>query len=212
MFQAGGGGRSRVRVLHVSPDAPAVDIYVDGSKAVSNLSYGQVSQYGELSSGRHNFKVFQTGAGPQGKAVIDADVELSGGQDYTVAAVGTVQNIQPKVLNDTTQAPGRNRAKVRVFHASPDAPAVDVAVPGGPTLFKNLSFGDATQFQEVDAGTVNLDIRPSGTTQSVTSVPNYSLDSGNLYTFVAMGMLKGTPSFRIMPIVDSGRMRTGMGM
>ena len=209
MFEAG-GKKTRVRVLHASPDAPPVDIYVDDSKAFTNLSYGQLSQYTELSPGTHNFKIYPGGTGGQGRAIIDGDVDLEGGTDYTLSAIGTVQNIKPKILVDTTPAPGRNKAKARVLHASPDAPAVDVGIPGGPTLFKNISFGEATDFAEVDAGTVSLDIRPTGTMQSVMSVPNYSLDSGNLYTFVAMGMLKGTPAFKVMPIVDSARMRTGM--
>jgi hypothetical protein len=210
MFQA--GGRPRVRALHASPDAPPVDIFVDGSKVIANLSYGQLSSYAELPEGRHNVKVFAASSGGQGKTVIDTDVNLDMGKDYTVAATGTLHDIKPVVMLDSTAAPGRNRAKVRVFHASPDAPPVDVAAPNGPTLFKDVSFGSVTPFEEVDSGKVSLAIRRSGTTQMVMNVPNFNLDGGTLYTFVALGLVQGSPPFMILPIADSGRMRTGMGM
>lgn len=201
---------ARVRALHTSPDAPAVDIYVDGAMAITGLSFGEFSDYAELPAGMRNVQVKPAGAGPGGQSVIDVDLELTGGQDYTVAAVGMLANIQPVVLLDSTAAPGPNMAKVRVFHASPDAPAVDVGVPGGPTLFQNLSFKEVTPFQAVDAGTVDLEVRPAGSMQSVMSIPDVSLQGGSLYTFVALGMLRGTPSFRVMPIVDTARMRMPM--
>jgi hypothetical protein len=197
-----GRGMPRVRVLHTSPDAPAVDIFVDDMPAIAGLSFGQLSSYAELPSGAHNVKVFPAGMGPGGTAVIDPAVDVEPGVDYTVAAVGTVANIQAKVLKDSTPMPGSGMAKVRVFHASPDAPAVDVGVPGGPVLFEGITFKEATSFEEVDAGVVDLEIRPSGGMEPVMVIPGVSLDAGNAYTFVALGMLVGTPSFRVMPIID----------
>src|SRR3712207_261971 len=32
-------GTARVRVVHMSPDAPAVDVLVDGQRAISNLAF-----------------------------------------------------------------------------------------------------------------------------------------------------------------------------
>mgnify|MGYP000285877340 CR=1 FL=1 len=61
-------------------------------------------------------------------------------------------------------------AQVRVVHNSPDAPAVDVAVAGGPVLFSNVAFPDATGFAEVDAGT-------------------YDLEAGTVYDVFAIGTL-----------------------
>jgi hypothetical protein len=192
----------RVRVLHASPDAPAVDIYVDRSPAIMNLSFGMVSDYAELPSGSHNVQVFPAGMGGKGNAVISADVELASGQDYTVTAVGMLANIQAMVLTDTTAMPGMNMAKVRVLHVSPDAPAVDVAVTGGPVLFMNIPFKSGTPWQEVQSGMVDLEIRPTGSLEPVLTIPNVTVSAGNAYTFVALGLLRGMPSFRIMPIVD----------
>jgi hypothetical protein len=197
-----GKGMPRIRVLHTSPNAPAVDIFVDDMPAITGLSFGQLSDYAELPSGAHNVKVFPAGIGLTGEPVIDTALDVEAGIDYTVAAIGTLENIDAKVLKDSTSVPGPGMAKVRVFHASPDAPPVDVAVPGGPVLFEGITFKEATSFEEVDAGVVDLEVRPSGSLEPVMGIPGVSLDAGNAYTFVALGMLLGTPAFRVLPIVD----------
>ena len=46
---------ARVRVLHASPDAPAVDVYLDGSKvsALTNVPFGAISDYLAIPAGSH---------------------------------------------------------------------------------------------------------------------------------------------------------------
>ena len=199
-------GMPRLRALHASPDAPAVDVYVDGLPAITNLSYAQISDYAELSVGSHNVSVFPAGLGAQGSPVITVDVNLSAGQDYTAAAIGRLENIMALVLLDSTSMPGPNMAKARILHASPDAPAVDVGILGGPTLFRNIRFGQATPFEEVSSGLVTVDIRPSGGRESVMTIPDVSVEPGNAYTIVALGMLTGMPPFATLTIADRIRL------
>ena len=199
-------GMPRLRALHASPDAPAVDVYVDGLPAITNLSYAQISDHTELSVGCHNVSVFPAGLGAQGSPVITVDVDLRAGQDYTAAAIGRLENLTALVLLDSTSMPGPNMAKARALHASPDAPAVDVAILGGPTLFRNIGFGQATPFEEVSSGLVTVDIRPSGGRESVMTVPDLSVEPGNAYTIVALGMLRGTPPFATLTIADRIRL------
>ncbi len=197
-------GSPRVRALHAVPDAPAVDIWMDGSLAIRGLSFGTVSDYAPISAGKHSVMLFPSGMSQPGTEVLSGELEdVKAGQDYTLVATGQLSGVHAMVLDDTTSAPGRDQCKVRVVHASPDAPAVDLAVRGGPVLFKNVSFRQATPYKEVKAGMVNLEVRPTGSNNVVMSIPDYTLSSGSLYTFVALGLLKGTPSFMIMPLVEA---------
>lgn len=193
---------SRVRVLHSSPDTPAVDIYVDGSPVITNLGFGQFSDYAALSPGRHQIQVFPASALGAGTPVIVTSAEFASNESYTIAAVGNLGSIQAVALLDTTSPPAPDMAKVRAFHTSPDAPSVDVQTKSGTKLFKNISFKEATPFVEVPADIVDLDIVPSGSTEPVLSISGYPLEAGYLYTFVALGLLKGTPGFKIVAIVD----------
>jgi hypothetical protein len=187
-----------VRVAHLSPDAPAVDVYVNGTKALSNVPFKEVSSYLPVPAGSANFRV--TPANAATPVVIDATVTLSGGGHYTVAATGFLAGIQPLVLEDDRGTTGQ--AKVRFVHASPDAPAVDIAVTGGPVLFSNYAFRQYSPYPQVAPATYDLEARPAGTTVAALSVPGVSLRPGTNYTIFAVGLLSNK-SLEALPVVDA---------
>lgn len=194
---------ARVRVVHASPDAPAVDVYADGAKVLTNVPYMGSSDYLSVPAGPHNFKVFAAGANPASDTpVINADATLEVGKDYTVAAIGLVADIKPLVLVDNNAAPAAGKAHVRVVHASPDAPAVDIAVKSGAVLVPNLVFGKDAGPLPVDAGTYDLEIRAAGTTTVALPVNGVALTAGKIYTIFAVGLLNGTPKLEALPIVN----------
>jgi len=191
----------RVRILHAAIDIPAIDVQVDNATVVSNLKFSGVSGYFTVKEGDHSARVFRSGEAQSGKEVLTGELEdVKAGQDFTLAVLGKSPNLHAKVLYDTTSAPVGDRAKVRFLHASPDAPPVDFAV-GGVILFNNVPFREPTDFAEVPAGTVDLEVRPAGSTDVVYMLQAYTLAAGNMYTFVAMGVIKGTPALVVAPLV-----------
>lgn len=193
---------ARVRVVHASPDAPAVDVWVDGSVAFSNAPFKGITDYAELAPDSYQVQVTPTGATEP--VVIDATLDLAAGTDYTVVAVGLLDNIEPLVLVDNNSAPAAGKAHVRFVHASPDAPAVDIAVAnGGPVLFSNVPFKGVGDYLPVDAGTYDLEARAAGTETVALSVPGVMLEEGNVYTIFAMGLLEGEPALTAVPSVDA---------
>ena len=178
---------SRVRVAHVSPDAPNVDVWVDGAVVLSDVPYRAISDYLTLPAGEHMIQVSPTGATEP--IVIDATVTLEADMDYTVAAVGLLADIEPLVLVDNNGAPDAGMAHVRFVHASPDAPAVDIAVAGGPVLFANVAFKGVGDYAPVAAGTYDLEARPAGTEIVALPIPGVMLDEGTVYTVFAVGQL-----------------------
>mgnify|MGYP002684669816 CR=1 FL=1 len=51
----------RMRVLHASPNAPALDVYIDDSPRFPNLTFGQLSDYVSLWPERHRLTVSPAG-------------------------------------------------------------------------------------------------------------------------------------------------------
>jgi len=193
--------QARLRVVHASPDAPNVDIWVDGAVAISNLAFQDATDYIALPAGDYDVAVTPTG-GTAADAVIEATLTLDGGMDYTVAAVGQVADIQPLVLEDNNAAPAEGKAHIRVVHASPDAPAVDIAVAGGPVLIDNLAFPTAAEYLPVDAATYNLQVRPTGTETSALDINGFVAEAGTVYTVFAVGLV-GDGSLGVLPLVDA---------
>jgi LPXTG-motif cell wall-anchored protein len=192
---------ARVRVVHASPDAPAVDVWVNGEVAFSNAPFKGITSYAELAAGSYQVQVSPTGATEP--IVIDATLDLAAGTDYTVVAVGQLADIEPLVLIDNNAAPAAGKAHVRFVHASPDAPAVDIAVTGGPVLFSNVPFKGTGDYLPVDAGTYDLEARLAGTETVALSVPGVALEEGKVYTIFAMGLAGGEPALTAVPSVDA---------
>ncbi len=202
-------GDAHVRVLHASPDAPAVDVYVNGGKAFSDLAFGKVSEWASLPAGSYDVKV--TAAG-QTAAVISANLALESGKYYTVAAVGQVANISAKVFEDDLSALAAGKARLRVVHASPNAPPVDVAIKNGAVLVPNLAFPNASGYLTVDGMTVDLDVLAAGTKTVALPITGFTIEPGKVYSVYAIGLLGGTPALTVLPVADSAMtMAAGTG-
>jgi len=182
---------ANVLVTHASPNAPGVDLLVDGSKQNSAaLTFPNNTGYLKVESGSRNIKVNVTGTST---TVINADLTLEKDKNYSVFAVDSVSKISALVLSDDLTAPASGKAHVRFVHLSPNAPAVDVCVASsGTVVFGNKAFKDYTAFTPLDAGTYNLDVRVAGTSTVALTLPAITLQAGKIYTVFAKGFLGGT--------------------
>lgn len=213
-------GDAQVRVAHLSPDAPNVDVYVDGEVALSDVSFQTVSDYLALPAGSYALEVRPAGAAADSDPVIQADATVEAGQAYTVAAVGLLADISAQVYVDDLAAPPEGQAKVRVIHAAPDVPAVDVGVAGqapDQALVTDLSFPDASDYLAVPADTYDLEVRPTGTSDVAVPVSGLALEAGTVYTAIAVG---SGADVTVLPVVDAagtagatpeGGVQTGAG-
>lgn len=178
-----------VRVLHASPDAPAVDVYLDDVKvgALTNVPFGTISGYLDIPAGGHNVKVYATGTTTG--AVIDADVTVASGSRYTIAATNAVASITAQVIEDEP-APDCAGAQVRVIHFSADAPAVDVATAGAApaaAVVKALAYPNATGYLSLPAGSYDLEVRLAGTTTVALPLPAVAVEACTSYSVFAVG-------------------------
>ena len=186
---------AKVRVLHASPDAPAVDVYLDDTivDALTNVPFGTISGYLPVPAGDHNVKVYATGTTTA--PVIDADVTLAAGASYTIGATGAVASITAQVLQDQP-SPDCDGASVRVVHFSADAPAVDIATAGSDpadAVVKNLEYPNATGYVALPAGSYDLEVRLAGTTTVALDVPDVAVEACNAYSVFAIGSAATPP-------------------
>jgi hypothetical protein len=189
-----GMANASLRIAHMSPDAPAVDVYLDNQTAVSGVESSQITDYLTVPAGQHTVTI--TAADNRSAVVFNGTVPL-GTSAYTVTATGEVgpnasQPFAPLVLNDNTTAPGENTSKVRLVHAVPDAPPVDVTVEGtNTTLFDNVTYSNATDYAAVPGGEYTLEIRPATANNNgpIVTTVDVDLENGMTYTAFAAGYL-----------------------
>jgi len=191
---------SYIRVLHASPKSPAVDVYINDMLKFKNLTYGSFSNYVEVISGDYNIKLYP--AGTKTTPVLNKNVFIPPEKIYTVAAIGVLPKIdlllvlEPKVNNPT------NNAYVKFAHLSPNAGAVDVTVPDGKILFKNVNYKESTDYIQVPPGTYTFDVRPTGTKTTALYVPNVRLKSQRFYTVYAVGLAGDHPGLQALIPLD----------
>jgi hypothetical protein len=187
-MQAGAQAETaQVRVIHAAPDTPGVDVFVDGEVVLSNISFPTVSAYLALPAGDHTVAIAPTGEAVE-QALLTQDVTVAAGSAYTVAAIG-LADVSFAVFEDDLSPVAEGQARARFIHTSPDAPAVDIEVVDGPTLFQNVGFGEAGAYQDVQAGSYDLRAVASGDNTVVVQLPGTTLEAGTIYDVIAVGRL-----------------------
>jgi hypothetical protein len=189
---------AEVSVVHASPDAPNVDVYVDDSAVLTDVPFFTASDYLTVPAGDRRIRIAPAGA-PVEEAVLDSTFTLDANQGYTVAAVGLLENLQLVVLEDDLSPAPAGQARISVFHFSPDAPAVDI-LANGSTVSSGLTFGNGIEV-DVPAGTYDFTVVPSGATDPVISLPATPIEAGNFYSVYAVDTVDNIRAeLRVAPI------------
>ncbi|MFC0523280.1 DUF4397 domain-containing protein [Pontibacillus salicampi] len=186
--------QSYVRVFHASPNAPNVDVYVNGQPILQNVAYKQVSDYIPVMPG--DYQIIITPAGKQ-EAVLTKDVSVPANAAVTLAAAGKVENLQLVAYQDDIN-PEMGKAKVRFIHLSPDAPNVDIAVAGGDVLFSNVGFTEASDYITIPQTTVDIEVRPAGSNKAVLTLKGVKFENGQVYNVAAVGLVEGQPELEAL--------------
>ncbi len=186
-----------VRVAHFSPDTPAVDIYVNGEVAISNLEYPEVTDWVELAAGTVNIAVAPAGTSIDDAAIGPADFTLPANSRITISAVGSLEagTLAPNVFLEDFSAVGADEAYVTVYHAIEGAPSVQVInVDDGTVLVDSLGFpgtfdgNDGAFSFVVPAGTYNLAVAlDADPTAVLLDLSNTTLQGNNAYLVSAVG-------------------------
>lgn len=185
-----------VRIIHAAPAAGSVDVFVDGMKLPASIAFGTVTAYMPIPAGSHRIQVAPVGRGV-GAAVINSMVMIAPQTAYTLAALGTTETgLSLKMFIDNNLlVTGRNMAKVRVYHLSPDAGPVS-GTADGKMLIGGLAYPSASDYLTVPAGTYTLNVRA---TRFGTTVPAHvTLRANTVISVFAIGLLRGTPGFRFV--------------
>ncbi|MGE4214166.1 MAG: DUF4397 domain-containing protein [Anaerotignaceae bacterium] len=189
-----------VRVIHTVPDAPNVDIYANDNIIVSNLAYGDYTNYLPVPEG--NYEVTLYAAGTKDSPVLSDTLTVNKDSMLTVAAVGNLSEIEFLEIMDANEEKMAGKSMVRFLHLSPNAPAVDITLPDGTVVFSDTSFEQITPYMDVAPMDYTLQVRVAGTEDIVLTVPNVTLDADKYYTVYAIGLAGETPELQALLIQD----------
>lgn len=204
--KTGPNSTAQVRVVHGSPDAPAVDVLVDGAEVLGDVSYTQSSAYLDVPAGIRNIKV---NAANSATTVINASPTLTAGTAYTVIATNELASIEPLVLVDDLSPPAAGNIKVRLVHGAPGVGAVDIYItaPGAdisglaPTLTA-VPFKAQSGYLEVPAGAYQVRITPTGSKTVAIDTGSLTLVAGQIRTGIAVEAAGGGAPLSALLLAD----------
>ncbi len=184
----------RLRILHAATSAGEVDVLLDGARVYSSVPFGWVTHYAPLETGAHTLRVVP--AGQAGPTLLERLVNVPVGLDRTLVIGGTGAVLESWGLPDDNRLPTVGNARVRVAHAAPDAPEVDVALVGGATLASGVAYRQASAYAVAAAGTYDIVFRKAGTDDVLATIKDATFDPGSVYTLSLVGIVEGSPALK----------------
>jgi hypothetical protein len=196
---------AELRVLHGSPDAPPVDIVINGVRVFGNVPFGTATPYLRVPVGENLIQVIPSGGDLEtSPVVIEATLPFEGDTRTTVIASNALESIEANVVADDT-ATRAKRAKIRIGHLSADAPNVDIATDGSKpkaALLKNVAYKDVSDYLVLKAGEYDLDVRKPGKKGVIADLPALALERGTNYSAYAIGS-PADGTFQVVLLVDA---------
>lgn len=214
--------RAALRVAHFSPNVPAVDVFLKApgvansasNRVLSGVTFPTDSGFLDLLAATYDASVALAGTLT---GVIDLNgAALARGTSTSVFAIGLLNGAGNQALRlaayPDNRSPVAGKAKVRVIHLSPDAPAVDVVVLASGAIaarpVTNIAFPNATATPlELDPGTYTLAVVPTGLAAPILPTAagvTVTLAAGDVKTIVAIGALAtaGAQPFQLKVLDD----------
>ncbi len=194
---------TQVRVIDVSPDAPALDIYQNSAVGLYNIGFGTVSSYIPIAAGATTHAADTAGTQQQLAAV---RATFSTGSQYTVLASNVVANLQMTVLTDQSFPAPAGQIALRFLGEATRMGAVDIyLLPPGSALTRlspiatRVGFGSNTGYIDAPSGTYSIVVLPTGTVPSSAIAPTYtgsqmSYSGGSVRTILLIDQQPATAS------------------
>jgi len=182
---------ARVRIAHFAPDAPAVAVRVNGvvADALNGLAYSSVTPFIEIAPSPNTIVEVLVGD----RVVIGpAAFSFAPGSYTTVAAIGSVANstLTAALIAEDYSPINTGSARITVFHAINDQPAVNILVDGALLVGElgypgSLGDNDGVFIADVAAGTYDLSVNSGGS--PFLTAPDTEIVAGTNYLVVALG-------------------------
>jgi len=202
-------GTGWIRLAHLSPNTPAVDVYLysfgnsNAQIVLHHVAYGTVSPYEAVTAGDYSVAMRSAGASSTSQPVLSTSVTIKADHAYTVAGMGPESGLRLQVMNDDLTTPS-GKSLVRVIQASLKQQTVKVTC-GGKTIVPKASFASVTSYQAIPPGTWTMAaIGSSGQTSRAVT-----LTAGTVHTLVVVDGSSGLQLINLVDAAGAGRPPVG---
>lgn len=183
--------KSKIRFIHAVPGAPSIDIYSKGVLLKSNVSFGDLSEYIELSPGDYTLDLYPSGT--YDTPFFSGNLTIKPNSYSTVSVVTNNSVISFFVLKDTASKASSDISFLRFINLSPNAPLLSLSIRNRDTLFNNVEYLETTGYYPLSPGIYNFTLAFSSASAVSKTLTNVTLLPGEFETIYVIGLLDGIP-------------------
>lgn len=191
-------GDAKVMVVHAAEGSPDQDFYLDNTKVnVEAIAYNESTAYIATPAGYGRKAEFKNSGSETVNFTGNVDLlpERSYTFFYTTRADGT-ENSSAVFADETVSS--ASKAKVRFVNLAGGFTNADLLIAGGSSLVSNISFATASNFIELDPGTIAFQTVLSSGTGGSFDIGTFTLAAGKIYTIYTSGSLTSTVSAHLI--------------
>ncbi|MFJ9787043.1 DUF4397 domain-containing protein [Amycolatopsis sp. NPDC101161] len=195
---APGPGVGWIRVGHLSPKVPPVDIYFapfgQAEKVViRKAGYGAVTPYSSLDPGKYTLSMRPADAASSTPPALSATIEIAERSAYSLLVFtnGPGRTLKGTLVTDDLTAPAAGKGRLRIVEGSAAIAPVSVDGPG-VLLAQDAPYGFTSPYVDVPQGRWPLQLR-SGTAKTSPEVDVKAGSSTTVFVLENNGVLKANP-------------------
>ncbi|MEE1946590.1 DUF4397 domain-containing protein [Pedobacter sp. KR3-3] len=173
-------------IVNTSPTSATYDVYVDDVKINNGaLPFGGQLKYGSYVSGNHGVKIMIAG---RAESLLTKGISIAPQTYTTFYVINRPVNFDALVVTDDVSTTSTTNAFIRFVNVSPDAPAMDLKIKDGNSLFTGRAYKTASGFTQLAAGKYTFEIRDANGVVKAT-LTDISVGANSYYTILARGLM-----------------------
>lgn len=185
-----------LRLAHFVPAATNYDVYVNDQLVLSNLTYGQFTDYLAVAT---NARVEVTQAGNRNNVRLTRTLSGTPNGYGTLALTGNTTNVLGVVFPDAV-AESNVQSSIRLVNASEDSFTISLTRTDATVVVGSVTYPDATNYAQVAPGTYDLEVR-DGSNNVIATETGVVLDAGVNYSAYFYGT-EGTATQELVVVAD----------
>jgi hypothetical protein len=214
------GVTASVQLIHNSPDAPIVDVYINDERVADGLAYAKATAFLEYSTAVLTIDVVNDRATNNTSPIATATVTLINDQAYVAVLnglfAGSGKQALGIVLEETVmEAGGASTIDLMAFQGSPDAPPMDIRLVDdsgahrpAATFGEDVPFGEGRLVTGVSPGLYHVELRDEAGAIVNTYRADLSRTAGSALLFMIQGFVDPVltlPDLTITAYAPDGR-------
>lgn len=175
-----------IRFLHALSEAPTVDVYVNGIMIISDLAFGEISDY--ILYYQDNYEITVYAHKDTSSPLIRKSVELIKNTAYTLAIAGNLDSYDIYMIKEyKREVPPILETVIAYTNLIPNEKTVNLYLSDDTLLFRGVEFTETMPDIAIVPTNESFSIRYSGDNMILATTPTIQLQKNTYYSIYSIG-------------------------